>query len=249
MSVRRRLFQLLLMAGALVGAQLASAGDAAKPAKRKWRLFAGLDYMSSGDAAGGARGAGRFEVANFKKAGYAEAGSDAKAKGALGIRVGAMRSLPYKGMSGGASLGFVDGPNVSDRVWAKDPVLGWEDCIYEQHTRMLRVMGEIRQSIRLAGTRGFLGGGVGFMKARTRHDGYISGTNAAYNHRVEHLTRDWSGLTWEISAGIVVPVGRRELTLGPRFSGFPNMQGDNLNNGGIRDLYFHSLGFYAGLSL
>lgn len=230
----------------------AEAGRPEGSALRRIRFYVGADYFTPGNAERGARKTHRDELRNFGKKGYDTRTAGADATSAMGVRAGFLYPLKsVRGLSLGASAGYVEGPTVRDRVEATHTANNfYADCKYEQSSRLTRVMGEASKSFTIKGYRSFIGAGLGMARGHVHHEGSLLLTDPSEGgSRYQVINRSWSGLTWELNAGVLIPIGSKySLMVGPRYSEFPTLDVyTSVGPPGLRNFYFRSFAFNASL--
>jgi len=198
------------------------------------RFFASVDYFLGDGAKGGAESEGRKAAQSVLTAGYDSVSMEGKAEGGIGGRLGALwNPLASSGivigedpfsLGIGGSVGFVEGPEVRVRLDAKSASQGDGRFTYDARTRFLRVLADarIRVPLRVGKMGLLLGAGLGLARGWVRANLTPSGSLESVGRDVEE--QSWTGLAWEISPALEIPIGPVELSAGVRYADFPRLK-------------------------
>ncbi len=205
--------------------------SAAFASQGRLKPFAELDLFLPGNVSDGEEA----DVRSWEPQSYS-----IKTYAAIGGRVGILysaRDLADLGLS----VGYIPGPNSEIKsTFVSGPPYNYD---YTRELRIIRILAEFRKEIP-GGEKWFFRPGVGIgMALGTATRSFSSGGGDSYD------VQKWSGITWELSAGLAYRMSSADLNFAVRYAGFPTAPAKEISNSNdFPKIDWSTIGFSIGLS-
>jgi hypothetical protein len=186
------------------------------------RFFTRVDYWSAGKIFHNEEGRLQQRILNLYQAGPGNFSGTAQYANGYGVRFGALFPVIDDRFDWGWSLGYAKTPRGSFVLFKRYSTITSMTEAYNHQAQIFRALSEYVIHQPLVGGVGVrLGAAIGYDSGHLKKEIHTYGTGSlASTTGSSTVTGKWTGISWEISPGIVFSWGRFKAEIGASYTSF-----------------------------